>query len=174
MMKKRFCIVLILAMVLAVCGCRKQAEPDHEYDEMVSSAVELLKDHWMNEVYAEGIFDARAAKYLEIVNVRVIVIKDEPAVPEGCTMFNGVDYVIEFTLFDNYYGGDTYYYNSNSGNNHVIVYEDGSMEVSHDIFNMYKGRYFTANFGGIVEKIVDLGDAYDVVIEGNTMFDGMK
>jgi len=78
-------------------------------------------------------------------------------------LFEGVDHVIEFILFGNYYYTAPFYNNTYGRYSYVTVYEDGSMEVSGDIFDMYRGMTYSSDFTGIIEEVIDLGNACDGV-----------
>ena len=160
-MRKLICVLLLLAVVAGCCACGRK--DGGKYDGMVKLAVEELKRHWTNEIYAPDGNVEKGEGYLQIVNTRVINIKDEPVTGFDTDMFDNVDYIVEFVIFDNYYYSAPFYYSSNSHNDHVAVYKDGSMEVTGDLFNIYRSRYYTSDFSGVIDEVTDLGDKYDEV-----------
>ena len=157
--------VVILAVLLAVMtlaaavlgalalfgnsGNSHSAAPA-EVRKAADSAISALAEQW-EDIYDEAdISDG----YLEIKNTRVIEI--EPNNEEE--LFEDVAYVVEFLLFSNYYGAAPYY-NSNVGNDCVLVYKDGSCKVSGmNIFMAYSSRTYEFDYSHLTEEIYDLGD----------------
>jgi len=160
-----------LALSAGAASSGRDTSPESLTDEedtaLVSAATDALKDYW-KALYIEC--DYSKTGYLEIKNTRIIWIQDEPKGGEGVAgnadsyieeCFEGVDCVVEFVLFSDYYGSDPYYCDAGIADC-VVVYADGTMAVSMmNLFYLYRSRTFSADFSGIIREIVDFGAEYN-------------
>ena len=146
-----------------------QTQLELSEDKLVTQAIDRLKDYWREGSYAAGIYESNDKRgYLEIVNTCVTYVKRDFATQteyanEPESMFRNVYCVIDFVLLSDYFSSAPYY-SEICMNNCVIVYLDGSMEVSRKpIFDLYRSRSFVSDFSPIIESVHNLGSAYDVV-----------
>lgn len=150
-MRKVF--VLLLAVVLLLPGCDKDTRKT-EKNEIAEEAVDVLKDFWEDK-YQDA--DYLEDGYFEIKNTRVIYIQ-ETDIQE----FENVSCIVDFVLYTNYLGTAPYYLDVGT-NNAVVVYRDGTTEVSHNPILIYRSRTYNNDLSGIVDHIVDYHDQYNCV-----------
>lgn len=138
-------------------------------EKLVSQAIDLLKEYWRTEIYAPGKYISNDARgYLEIINTNVTYVKRDFATQaeyasNNDSMFSNVYCVIDFVLLSDYFGSAPYYSNSTM-NNCVVVYLDGTMELSkYPLFDQYRSRSFNTDFSPIIKAVRSLGSAYDAV-----------
>ena len=153
-MKKFLAILMALLMMMGTAIAEEGVD-------IAEKAVEVLKDYW-TDTYVEF----NTGSYLEIKNTRVITIADEPTGTDEFTtdaaqkQFGDVETIVEFVLFTDYFGTAPYVFNANV-NDHVVFYEDGSVEVMNNPFNHYRARTYSMDFSGIIEDVEDLQDAHN-------------
>ncbi len=153
-------ILALVAVILGVTACGKQDEvpstTESKHHELVTEATEQLKSHWKE--YCEDP-DSNMDGYFEIKNVRVITIKDNEI-----EQFDLKDaaYIIEYELYTDYMGSAPYYENCGIDNN-VVVYKNGTMEVSSNVIQMYRGQTYQTDFSDFMEAIDDCHDQYNCI-----------
>ena len=145
-MKRILTVLLALTIVICLTACGVKT------DRVASKAVKELEDRW-EEIYDKS--PDLSDKHFEIKNTRVITIKDNDT-----EQFKDIEYVVEFVLFTNYFGTAPYYSDAGLYNN-VIVYKDGTMEVTNNYFKRYREVTFNSDFSDIIESIDDLDDKYN-------------
>lgn len=138
-------------------------------DKLVTQAIDNLKDYWREGSYATGMYESNDKRgYLEILNTCVTYIKRDFSTQteyatEPESMFSNVYCVIDFVLLSDYFGSAPYY-SDICMNNCVVVYLDGTMEVSRKpLFDLYRSRSFVSDFSPMIESVHNLGSAYDAV-----------
>lgn len=155
-MKKLLSLTLVVLMLFSLVGCHseeKEGTEPNEHHEMICEAIELLKDYWLDSYLDnEHIEDY----YFEIKNTRVCGILENDV-----QEFSDVSYVIEFTLFTNYYCTAPYYMVTPFFNDCVIVHRNGTMEVSRNPFQLYRSRTFDNDFSSFLDEIWDYQGAYN-------------
>lgn len=161
-------LVLVLAFLLLCGGALAQtAEPgiSEEHNALILQAVEALKAHWTQD-YQQ--YQPDIEGYLEIKNTRLFAIKDEPtggALEAADNIaqadFGGIEYIVEFMLFSDYFGTGPAYYVNASVNDHVVFYADGTIVVTKNLFNHFRAKSFSNDFTGIIEQALDFGPAYN-------------
>ena len=159
-------VYFLLSVIIMFSACstvKEEHEPDViEPDKRVTSAIEVLKDHWKKQ-YKQYDFED---KYLEIINTRIINLKDnidsEKTFEKG-DLFENIDYIVEFDLISNYYNTSPYHFNSYA-DNYVVVYKDGTAKVQTNLFNAYRSMTYSTDFSPIIESIEDFGGKYDQVL----------
>lgn len=147
-MKKKLLLLLTLVLAFSLSACQKKTS-----NPIVEDAINELTDAW------GGIYDRFSViddRHLEITNTQVIKIKE--SVDEE--MFENIEYVVQFELLSNYFGSGEPYKNVKQSDC-VLVYKDGSMEVSNDIFNIYRARTFNTDFSDIIEESTNYSDAFN-------------
>ena len=167
-MKKHIISIMIISifslLLLAGCNASKMGTSKNiGSDKRVLDAIEIVAEHWNNEYEEREIED----KYLEIINTRIIKIKeniDSKQIFEKDDLFKGIDYIVEFELISNYYETAPYYF-SVWQDNFVIVYKDGTTKVSNNLLNMYRGTTYSNDFSPIIESVEDFHSDYDQVLE---------
>ena len=145
-MKRILTVLLALTIVICLTACGGKT------DRVASKAVKELEDRW-EEIYDES--PDLSDKHFEIKNTRVITIKDNDT-----EQFKDIKYVVEFVLFTDYFGTSPYYSDAGLYNN-VIVYKDGTMEVTSNYFRLYSNMNFDFDYSEIIESIDDLDDKYN-------------
>lgn len=141
-MKKAIIQVTALFIMLCVlAGCGVQNTGANKKDDRVKIAIDALENQW---------------DYYQIKNTRVIDLKENDV-----EMFDGIDYIVEFLLYTDYFGTAPYY--SNAGiYDTVSVYTDGHAEINdRNLFDVYRSRAFVTDFSDIIEDVKDLGAAYN-------------
>lgn len=187
--------ILMIVMVFMLAGCLAMAETDVDLSGMsaqelqqliqnaekaleqtvreeniVAESVEIIKQYWRENNYGEDgyVQSDESRGYLEIINTRIVYIREELDVEEGIediaeSTFGDVYCVVEFVMLSDYLGTAPYYYNTGR-DNCVVVYRDGRMEVSGvSPLELYRGRTYSVDFSGILESVKNLGPAYDAV-----------
>ena len=152
---KWLALLLALVMLITVTACGKKED---ETDSAIVAAVETLEKHW-TELYRQTQY-AGVDGYFEIKNTRKIEIRDTVSVNDTAKdMFDGVDYIVEFVVFTEYY--PQAYVSQAPLNSHVIVYDDGRVEVGGDLLTDYSRRTYSFDYSGIVESVEDYDDKYN-------------
>ena len=157
---KRVCLTLLLVASLMAAAPAAFAEDD-QYSEKVQDALEQVKTAWQEQ--SDKYPDMMPAPYVDIKNTRIIRLFEKPADAlsgKPVEELKGVECIIEFMMLTNYYG-DTYPCNAGVYDT-VAVYTNGKMEIQNmNLLNMVRAKYFITDYSGVIEEIVDLGDAYN-------------
>ena len=163
-------LVLLLTsiLILSLVGCTANIAGNNNdtatsEDERVLDAINILKQQWEKDYNEFNIED----KYLEIVNTTIINIKDHIDPEETYDygyLFEDVDYIVEFELLSNFMETSPYYNNIGTFNC-VIVYKDGTSEVSKNLLNQYKSTTYSADFSPIIESVECFHGEYDQVLD---------
>ncbi len=156
-------ILLTLATCLMLTGCNGRGVINKS-DKRVLNAINVLEEHW-DKVYEQD--DNIEDKYLEIINTRIINIKsniNSEEVRGKEDLFNSIDYVVEFELLSNYFNTAPYFLNAYV-DNWVVVYKDGTSEVSRNLLNIYRSSTYSTDFSPIIESIEEFDSQYDQVLE---------
>lgn len=155
-MKRALCLLLvcILCLSFASCGNSDGKKDSNDVDVTVSLAIEKLKAKW-SEVYKKNNVKDQ---YLEIKNTRVITIKENDN-----DYFKDIDKIVDFLLYDNYFGMKPSLYRYSGTDLQVIFYRDGHSAVSNDYFKLAFGKNYDNDFSDVVEDIYDLGAAYNKI-----------
>lgn len=171
---KRFIMLLLCCAILLPCVVRAESDVDltkmssaewQLTDEvMMQAAIDTLVAHWKNEIYTIPSTDMYDG-YLEILAAQITYINEEYATQEefefnADAMFENVYCVIDFVILTDYYGSSPYYYDAGT-DNCIVVYRDGTMEVSRvPIFSRYRAITFNIDFSDIIERVerYDIGD----------------
>ena len=165
-------VLLILSVTLNVVQiiCRNESNSNNkgnsyietsqeDYDSIVNKAVTALSSKWF-EIYSENEMNNG---YLEIIHTRFVDInpdKDDPVFQEIERAME-IDYIIEFTLYSDYFDAAPYYHNA-SVYDTVVVYNDGtSMVAGNNLFRTYSNLTYSYDYSGFVTEIVDLGSRYN-------------
>lgn len=148
-MKKAISILLVLVFAVGLCSCSVVKDPK------VTAAIEILQKHWTEEYSREYYKEIGSDGHFEIKNTRIIEIKDN-----NTAMFKDIDYIVEFVLFTDYYGGSLYYENTPIYNS-VIVYKNGTTKVDSDYVSRYRNANQSNDYSEFIEHIDDLGDKYN-------------
>lgn len=133
-----------------------------EYDDLVESAIDSLKIKWIG-LYKDC---EDADGYLEIFHTRVIDITPNESDTVFQEMDRGmeIDYIIEFSLYSDYFSAEPYYHNA-AVYDTVLVYEDGTTSVASNFFRTYSNLTYSYDYSGFVEEIEDMGTSYNRVID---------
>ena len=147
-MKKLFALLLIFVLMFSLAACG-----EGEKNEVAEKAIHELERVW------KGVYqNTEGDGYFEIKNTRIITIKED-TVEE----FEGVDYIVEFVLFTDYFDSAPYY-SSVGVRDSVILYDDGEIEVCEtNPLRLYSSKHYTHDYSDIIEKIEDCGDKYNRV-----------
>lgn len=153
-MKKAFSLILAFALCLCLAACSDSSESNDYADK----AVDALKEEW-TKIYRESKLEIDDW-YLEIKNTRVITIKDNDD-----EHFKNIEAIVKFDLLANYYNQKpAHFYSNPYFNDNVIFYKDGKAEVySRNYFEMLRLRSYNNDFSGVIDRIEDLGTAYNAV-----------
>ena len=167
---KRALITLLTALTMllpiaSVCEASAKegdSETVTEYDGTIQKALEQIKDIWQDQ--SDQYPDIMPSPYVDIKNTRIVNISDNPVNVQldnsSIEELEGIDYIIEFMMITNYFG-DTYPCNAGLLDT-VAVYKDGKMEVlKSNLMNSIRAKYFITDYSGVIDGIVDLGDAYN-------------
>ena len=65
-------------------------------------------------------------------------------------------------MYTDYYGAAPYYYDIGTSDV-VLIYKDGKIEVTGDIFNRYSKSVYSYDYTDIIENIADCGAKYNLV-----------
>ena len=153
---KKF-LVLLLILCLLLCGCSSKSDaPEIEkgQEKYITDATDALIKFWKAEYSDSNISD----NHLEIKNTRIITIKDN-----SNEYFSDIECIVEFVLFSNYIDTAPYYLNVGVYDS-VIFYKDGTLEVSPNYFNLYRGRTFSSDFSDVIDTIYDFEHYFNRII----------
>lgn len=158
MKKCRAVMIFALSILLlwGATGCEKK----NPHEDMIQKARNMVMDAWAAEYAAESYTDGSIITdgTVQIKNTRVIVLKDHE--DKFSDYLENMSYIIEFTIFADYYGTAPYYTEIPIHNN-VIVYKNGAMEVRDNILRAIFGvRYaFPTDH---MAQVLDYGGEYNV------------
>ncbi|MBQ6174029.1 MAG: hypothetical protein IJK28_05345 [Clostridia bacterium] len=169
-MRRLLPLLLILVLVLACIPAGAETVfPWGTPEEAAAAARDQLLEAW-KDVYATLAVESDG--YLEIRSTRVFTIAEHPeafhsdGTPiERASMFDGMGYVVEFTLLTDFYNSAPYYINAGYLD-HVILYRGlfGKSEaVATSPFRKYSGVTYSWDFSGIITEITDLGTQLNAV-----------
>ncbi|MBE6934092.1 MAG: hypothetical protein E7462_03480 [Ruminococcaceae bacterium] len=150
-MKKIFAIIICIFVVLSLVGCQNNSE----YDKIITKAIDLVLEAWTNE-YKDSTLERDGT--VQIKNTRLLVFQEND--DGDVRYFDDVSYIVEFVIFTDYFGSAPYYVNVEKHNS-VIVYKNGTMEVSDNYMRAVFGAtysYHTEN----IDKVIDYADKYNV------------
>lgn len=154
---KKFCAVILLVVMmisLVACGSAKN-EVKEEHKDILSKAVEELKNYWKQSYDEDVANGGETDRYFEIKNTRVITVG-----VNSVEDFVDVAYVIEFDIYSDYFATAPYYQNAQAHNN-VVVSRNGEMEVASNVIKTYKAKMPNASLTNFIEAIDDYHDAYN-------------
>ena len=153
-MKKRIIALVLACMLLMGAGAQAVGVGAQQ----VNEAIGLLKETWIG-VFA-GMSDQTTGT-LEVKNVRVVRLTGsygEDAI--AAELFGEIDCILEFLLYVDLYNG--YSVCPGTKDTAVAVYKDGTMQViPTSLFELYRGRTYSMDFSGIVDRILDFGSQYN-------------
>ena len=158
-MKKIYLMLLLIIVLLTTSF--PAAATENTYDEEIKAALELMKETWQG--LAEENPEIMPAPYVDIKNTRIVKISENPVDVQNnkpVEGLEGIDYIIEFLMMTNYMGDS---YPCYAGiDDTVVVYENGEMSVpSTNLMRIIRSKYFLMDFGGVIEEIIDLENAYN-------------
>ena len=147
----------MIALLCASCSIKEatektEKEPTKEHNAVITEGIEELKDYW-EDLYEES--DVITDGYFEIKNTRIITIKNN-----DIALFDDVKYIIEFELYTDYMGSAPYYENAGTHDN-VIVYENGTMDVSNSLIRAYRSKTYQMDYSDFIQTIDDYHGYYN-------------
>ena len=131
-------------------------------DKNVELAISALTRQW-RDLYKEN---KAGDGHLEIVHTRVVKI-DPSADSEFFSKLdkgNLIEYMVEFTLYSDYFGSAPYYHNANTCDT-VIIYSDGTTEVGMDLLRSYSIKTYSYDYSKLVKSVKDYGTAFNKTID---------
>ena len=156
---KKICLLLLMTAALLLMSHPVFA--DDAYDKEIQDALELIRAAWQEQ--ADQYPEIMSGPYVDIKNTRIVRLADKPADASSekpVEELKDIDYIVEFMMLTNYYG-DTYPCNVGILDT-VAVYKNGKMEVQKtNLMNALRAKYFMSDFSGVIEEIIDLGEAYN-------------
>lgn len=156
-MKRLVAIFALIAVIFCLAACSSEQEESSaspKHHEMITDATKELKKYWEQE-YQKMSGDITTDGYFEIKNTRVITLKENDS-----DFFRDVSYIIEYELYTDYMGTAPYYENCAIYNN-VVVYKDGSMEVTSNFIRTYRSKTYQTDYTDFIETIDDYCDQYN-------------
>lgn len=150
-MKKICALVLCALMLLCLASCKK-TQAGH--DQVLTDAVSAVKDYWQ-AMYDES--TAETDGYFEIKNTRLITIGENEL-----REFENVAYLVEFVLYTDYFGTAPYHDNACAYDT-VIVYKDGTMEVTSNRIWHYRTTTYETDYSAFIAAIDDYHDTYNCI-----------
>ncbi len=129
---KRILLVFSLIIIIILSGCArvnvgKGINVTEENTAYANKAIDEVKTTWEKR-YAEMQEQTNTTGYLEIKNTRIIKINSVDESIEGADFFKGIDCIVEFVLFSDYFGTAPYYPNISMMNS-VAINKDGTCEM---------------------------------------------
>lgn len=156
--KRGLICLLTIIIAFSFIGCSDNNKGEGT-DTRVLEAIEMVGNKWTENYNA---FHKGEDKHLEIVNTRVINIKDE--VNTTVEYLKDLDYVVEFVILTNEQDMAPHYVASDM-NNSVYVYKNGDKKVYGSLF---ESSFMTGEeFSAIIDSVEDSGSQYNRVIEIN-------
>jgi len=147
MMKKLLAALLCLFLLAGFSGCGQTSV----HDVTVKKAIDLVVAAWGEEYENHPV---ETSKQIQIKNTRLVVFRENSQ-----QQLQDILYVVEFVIFTDYYGTAPYCVQVNRHNN-VLVYRDGTMEVTENFLQSYFARTYKYPTE-YMEEIIDLEDAYN-------------
>lgn len=167
-------VIIVMAVIIIAMGSYivvdivgnddNQTNTDIEMveDKNVDLAISALTLQW-KELYKE---DKAGDGHLEIVHTRVVKI-DPTADNEFFSKLdkgNLIEYMVEFTLYSDYFGSAPYYHNANTCDT-VIIYSDGTTNVGVNVLRLYSTRTYSYDYSKLVKNVKDYGTAFNKTID---------
>ncbi len=159
-MKKRRLIIIgsvLLALILSlstfsVYKCLK----DKQYNEIVNPAIEELKLGWEN-FYKEFPAENRN-NTIYIKNTRIVELTKNQKIAE----YKDIKYIIEFTIFSDYYCTNGKYLIDAGRYDNVLICNDGTVElIDSDIIKHYFSSTYDLSFSKYIARVIDLESSYN-------------
>ena len=158
-MRKIYGILLLMITLLAM-SFSALADED-PYGEKIQDALELVRTAWQEQ--ADQYPEMMPAPYVDIKNTRIIRLFEKPVDVQSekpVEELKGIECIIEFMMLTNYFG-DTYPCNAGVYDS-VVVFTNGKMEIQRsNLLNAVRAKYYLTDYSGVIEEIIDLGDAYN-------------
>ena len=156
-MKRFLAILMLIVFVCCIVACGKQGNSKH--DAMVKEAIIQLKEYWeqIYDIDGTDIIGYKSDGHFEIKNTRVVTIKDN-----DIEMFQDVAYIVEFVLFTDFYGNAPFF-EETYGNNNVVVYKNGKMEVSNSLIRQYHTETYKFDCSDFIESVDDYNGKYNCI-----------
>ena len=153
-MKKRVLIIIVLmCLCFSIIGCGTEDKTD-EHDEMIKKAVEAVIDAWQEE-YAKDRYTGTDST-VQIKNTRLLILKENTD-----PYYQEIAFVVDFVIFSDMYGTAPYYIDAGYLNN-VVVYKDGTMEVTNNYVLQVARRTYNFDLSNILDEVKDYNDLYNV------------
>ena len=166
-MKRYLSLFLVFLLTLGFMTACQKADPQPQNDpieisqsdkKLIENALNILEDEW--EVIA--VEDECNNGYLEIKNTRIIHT-DSNAISNALGV-DGVESIVEFVIFTDYYGAAPYYYETQYMNN-VVFFSDGSSSVLTNAVQMYSSRTYDAALEKCSFTVKDCGSAFNQIFD---------
>lgn len=167
-MKRYLPIFLSLLLSLLMLAACRQNAPESSTNNMIDipqadkakieKAVEILADEW--EVLA--VEDEYNNGYLEIKNTRLLHT-DSDAISDALGV-EGVECIVEFVIFTDFYGAAPYYYETQHMNN-VVFFSDGSTTVTTNAVQIYSARTYDASLKNCSFTVLDCKTTFNQVFD---------
>lgn len=148
--------LLVLVMTFSGCGTVKDTNGnviDKQTQQYIEKALSIINTEWKS-TYIKNANAFQSDKTVEIINTRVINIKEN-----DIEDFKDIVAVVEFDILSDYYGSSPYYSNIQQHDT-VTFYKDGTTKTL-DIFNRYRQKNYTTDYSGIIDNIIECGEAYN-------------
>lgn len=167
-------VIIVMAVIIIAMGSYivvdivgnndNQTNTDIEMveDKNVDLAISALTLQW-KELYKE---DKAGDGHLEIVHTRVVKI-DPSADNEFFSKLDKgdlIEYMVEFTLYSDYFSSAPYYHNANTCDT-VIIYSDGTTNVGLNVLRLYSTRTYSYDYSKLVKNVKDYGTAFNKTID---------
>ena len=137
-------------------------------DALIRAAVQTLKGAWQKEYSTSNHYSA--GEYMvDIRATRLIRIKEDLEEREA-KYFGDVSCIIEFLMYDDYYGVDgaghgVGYHDVSQMLNSVIVHKNGILEaVKASMIRQYSARTYIYDYIFFIKEVIDCGDTYNQVL----------
>lgn len=162
-----FILVCCMITILSILTACHQANPQEQNDlieisqsdkTLIEDAIKLLEDEW--EVIA--VEDECNNGYLEIKNTRILHT-DSSEIAKALGV-DGVESIVEFIIFTDYYGASPYYYETQYMNN-VVFFSDGSSSVITNAVQMYSSRTYDAALKNCSFTVIDCGSTFNQIFD---------
>ena len=171
-------VLMLLSNGLAVCsasplfpsmvGSPQATEaPAANDDTLIRAALRTLESAWRKEYNTANHYSA-GEHLVDIRGTRLIRIKDSLEEREE-KYFGDISCVIEFLMYDDYYGMDgsghnVGYYDVSQQLCYVVVHRNGIYEaVKMSPFRLYSSRTYIQDFSSFVEEVIDYRDLFNQV-----------
>ena len=131
-------------------------------DKNVELAISALTLQW-KELYKE---DKAGNGHLEIAHTRIVKIDPSSDKEFFSKLDKGkyIEYMVEFTLYSDYFGSAPYYHNANTCDT-VIIYSDGTTSVGVNVLRLYSNQTYSYDYSKLVKDVKDYGTAFNKTID---------